>query len=126
MLRLPRAPTARICVLAIAFLAMRTTSAHAHLCFDGNEPPASVHVADDFDAHHPSDHGTNHSDLDVDLTDTVVKKSNSDRTFDLPFVVRTALVQPPLIRTALPRPPSLIAGTVNAPRMRPPLRAPPL
>jgi hypothetical protein len=127
MLCLSKAATARICLFAIAFLAMRTAGAHAHLCFDGNEPPASVHVGD-FDTHHQSDNqGPKHSDRDVNLIgDTLAKKSDNDGAFDLPVLVRAALAIPAPIKTTLPRLRSLPAGTVSVPHMRPPLRAPPL
>lgn len=54
-------------VLALAFLTVRASDTHLHLCFDGQEPPASVHLADASvhnDEHHQA--GEHHADKDLD------------------------------------------------------------
>ena len=52
--------------------------ASVHYCFDGQEPPAAVHLSDSADHHHETlghrDDGTKHDDLDVDVQDQVLAK----------------------------------------------------
>lgn len=66
------------CLLALVLLSVRVADAHVHLCFDGKEPPASIHVGDG--GSHPCDIGTfkGHSgDRDVQLSpDSLVKKDS--------------------------------------------------
>src|SRR5689334_14340036 len=83
MLRL--GPKAKILlgVLCILVVAMRTAGAHLHLCFDGSEPPASVHFDGDGLAHHDDEHANapaeQHSDVDISLiADALVKLGTVD------------------------------------------------
>jgi hypothetical protein len=52
-----------IALLAI-LVATRLTGSHLHLCFDGGEPPVSVHTLE-VEGHH--DDGVQHEDRDLDL-----------------------------------------------------------
>jgi len=115
------------CLFATMFLIVRTADAHAHLCFDGKEPPASVHVADG--EVHPCESGSSsgHSgDKDIRLTpDVFLKKASADDVrsscsvrFEATFVAEQ-----------LGEPIRAIAQIDGAPTprfFRPPLRGPPV
>jgi hypothetical protein len=74
-----------IALFTVAFLVARLTGAHLHLCLDGSEPLAQLHVADtaETDHYHLVDHheaaseavhsGT-HDDVDVDALGSVLAK----------------------------------------------------
>ena len=62
-----------ILLLSVTLLVTRIVGNHLHLCFDGAEPPVSMHTID-VDEHHSSD--TTHDDQDVQLPSaTIVKHS---------------------------------------------------
>jgi hypothetical protein len=114
------------CLFAVLFVIVRTADAHAHFCFDGKEPPASVHIADG-DVHPcESDEGSGHTgDKDVKLTpDALLKKASAEDVW-LPAMVYLGayfLAQPSI------EPPPAYAQ-VNLPPapylFLPPLRGPP-
>lgn len=114
--------------MAFAVLAVRVSDTHLHLCFDGHEPPASVHFADaslHHDAHHE---GEGHADKDVNLFHAAfVKKSGVDSD-DLPLLAVVAILG--LLIPAFLAPQSFGSPQIRAagPRfyLRPPLRGPPL
>ncbi len=69
----------------VAFLVARLTGAHLHLCLDGSEPLAQLHVADttETDHYHLLDHheaageaahSGNHDDVDVDALGSLLAK----------------------------------------------------
>ena len=77
---------------SLLFAGLTNAHAHVHYCFDGQEPPASVHFVDALDHHHAlghldeheledrlseHDHGTDgdHDDLDLDLPNQALAKS---------------------------------------------------
>src|ERR1700748_2865001 len=66
-------------VLCIAILAMHVSGAHLHLCFDGGDPPASVHLTADVDGQVADKNaGKPHHDSDVSLSgEAVAKKLDS-------------------------------------------------
>ena len=86
-------PWAWVASLAVLFAGVTNAHAHVHLCFDGQEPPASVHVSDadghhdgvrpidhaddhehhDNDAHHDDD--ADHDDVDLDLANPALAKT---------------------------------------------------
>lgn len=118
-----------IALLALASFAVPAIGAHLHLCLDraGNEPPASVHVAD-VGGHHPESADSDHHDVDVSLDrEAMVKKAGASP--DAHKFLPTAPVPPARpVTTAsdLPRgPPAPIVHTVQR-RILPPLRAPPV
>lgn len=63
-------------VIAFALLCVRTADAHVHLCFDGQEPRSSLHVADRAPVCHKND-GT-HLDQDIDALGAVMAKKSAD------------------------------------------------
>jgi hypothetical protein len=98
-----------------------------HYCFDGQEPPAAVHLVDSTDHHHEapghSDEGTEHDDLDLDVPNQALSKAVKH---DLPAIDVVAWTMP---IESLPR--GALAASVDvppAPNLRyalPQLRAPP-
>lgn len=114
-------------ITAIAVLVAGITNAHAHvhLCFDGQEAPAAVHLTDD--AGHVQEHAADsqHEDVDVDLQDqaAVAKSVKHDLAVIEALVAWTLVVEP--------QPPSTLPATADTPPRpaplysHPPLRAPP-
>jgi hypothetical protein len=69
-------------VVALIFAGLTNAHAHVHYCFDGQEPPATVHLVDATDHDHelPGHHageraGADHDDLDVDVPNQALAKS---------------------------------------------------
>ena len=125
----PRAWLLALACLTLLFMQMG--GAHLHLCFDGNEPPASVHLTDgDHHAdHHGGHHATGevHSDLDVPLANDVLTKP-AKLSLDLPLLLLTLLwlgVLGTIRQDERPRDPPQTFAT--SPQLHlPPLRGPPL
>jgi hypothetical protein len=80
-----------IWLVIAAVLTGRFEGAHLHLCFDGSEPPAAVHMADgaDHDDAHRAE--TQHVDQDVDLSGATLVKKVMDGV-DAPVVFAAALL----------------------------------
>lgn len=116
-----------LAALGVLFAGLTSAHAHVHLCFDGQEPPASVHGAfgdHARHAHHAFQPDQDHDDLDIDLQDQALTKSFKP---DLPAVAPSALCVLPLAERAQV---TAIAGPRNSPRAPPRfslprLRAPP-
>ncbi|MBC7982261.1 MAG: hypothetical protein H7Y02_00245, partial [Candidatus Obscuribacterales bacterium] len=120
-------------LLCILVVMMRVGGAHVHFCFDGSEPPASLHLDGDGGLHHLDDHhdgssahdavaGVQHSDLDVNLvTDVLLKKTGGLDSLVLLFTFALTLFLFPLIRRLLPSATLLPASSRRA-HLRPPLR----
>ncbi|MCC6201601.1 MAG: hypothetical protein IT494_01195 [Gammaproteobacteria bacterium] len=129
-----RTPPSRVLLLTLACIALLfrpVGSEHLHLCFDGSEPPASLHLFD-LGVHHaeagyaePGSDATHH-DSDVALSDNALTKSKPERTLVLALLVAVSLSgllpAPRRFLTAIPLP----ARTLAPPHLRPPLRGPPL
>jgi len=119
--------TTWIWLIIAALVFGRVEGAHLHLCFDGQEPPAAVHIADSADhddAHHRD---TEHVDQDVELLDaTLVKKSDSHADLQVAFVPSLSLLLP--VAQATSSRPTIL--THPPPRrflyLDPPPRGPPL
>lgn len=111
--------------VALAFWLLSSwAGAHGHFCFDGQEPPVSVHMH--LDGHEVHDHHPDevHQDADIEFTQSALAKLTK---IDLGLVLLAALA---LVLLVLPR-----AGFASAyrpfyPRIslywRPLLRAPPV
>lgn len=110
-------------VLSLLFVSSIGT--HLHVCFDGQEPPLSVHV---LDVDHIDLHGNDaaHDDLDIDpLGKAPPKPFHSD----LPVLALAMMFWILLWRSAaaVPAPLRYLSFPRSLPRYwRPPLRAPPL
>lgn len=112
-------------LICAALLFARLGGAHLHLCLDGSEPPASLHVTDS--GHHADHHdGQAHDDRDVSLVGDVLTKSGKSG-FDLPLLLVAfwlVILLFARLRMTAADPPQ---PSVSPPRFcRPPLRGPPL
>jgi len=110
------------------FAALSNAHGHVHYCFDGQEPPAAIHLTDSTDHDHEipgHDAAGDHDDLDLDVPNHALAKACKHDlpamaplvawTLDLDAAARDTLVAPPLA----PRAP-------DPHHYRPPLRGPPL
>lgn len=112
-------------LVCVALLFARLGGAHLHLCFDGSELPASLHVTDS--GHHADHHdGQAHSDRDVSLLGDALTQPGK-LGLDLPLLLAAfwlavlVFARPRMIQADPPR------VTISPPRFcRPPLRGPPL
>lgn len=141
---LARPATWLVLFTCVALLLARATGAHLHLCFDGQEPPRSLHIggpAHAVEHHLPNEHAqghdhahahehaheTQHSDLDLPLFDKLLSKTGKS-SVDLPLLLFVLLLFAVLARAAEPllrRDPRRLE--LRPPRtLRPPLRGPPL
>jgi hypothetical protein len=113
---------------ALVFLALviwliaSWSGAHGHLCFDGQEPPMTVHM--DMLGDHPEHNiDEKHFDADLDVGQFVLAKLVK---IDLPLLIATALLlvllfkQPTIFVAFYSR--LFISRIIG---LRPPLRAPP-
>lgn len=97
---------------------------HGHFCFDGQEPPVSVHMH--VDGHSPHDHhpGEEHLDADVELLQLVIAKVGK---IDVGAILLAVLSLLPIFRTRhSPATRYLFFPPASPPHTRPLLRAPPL
>lgn len=109
----------------VALLFARLGGAHLHLCLDGSELPASLHVTDS--GHHADHHDDQaHADRDISLVDHALTKSGK-WDLDLPLLLAALWLVTVLFArlrmSAADSPPP----AAPPPRFcRPPLRGPPL
>ena len=115
--------------VVLAVLAVRLTDTHLHLCFDGQEAPTSVHLAD-ASVHHDEQHddeGQAHSDQDIDPFIGTVVKSDDDGQPLFALIVASLLtidLLPP-DQGVLPLDRKIPLATNPPFHLRPPLRGPP-
>ncbi len=104
----------------IIWLIAGWSGAHGHLCFDGQEPPVSIHL--DTLSEHP-EHATDEQHVDVDLSHPLLAKLTK---IDLPLLLAAALLLAVLFEKTF-HIVSKYSHTDFSPRagLRPPLRAPP-
>jgi len=105
----------------------RLNGTHLHLCFDGSEPPTSIHLLDDGDTDFHFGANSPHQDLDVSLVGNVIVKHDTAGVDLLPALVAAIVllgllqaiaVRLPLARHPVPAPTSIF-------ELRPPTRGPP-
>jgi hypothetical protein len=84
--------------LALLFAGLTNAHSHVHYCFDGQEPPAAVHLVDGTDHDHglPGHHddedaGAEHDDLDLDVPNQALAKAVK---YDLPAIDVLAWTMP--------------------------------
>lgn len=115
-----------LAALAVLFAGLTNAHSHVHYCFDGQEPPAAVHLVDGTEHEHElpghSD-GAEHDDLDLDVPNQALAKAVKH---DLPAIT------PHILATALESlPGGALADAVEIPSAsnpryaHPQLRAPP-
>ena len=113
--------------LFIALLVVRIDGAHLHLCLDGGEPPANLHLLDN-GLHHLDPGGdAEHQDADVALGDESLAKLTKAST-DLPYFIAVALLFWTILMTFRQKLSGCQSPLVSTPPrfLRPPLRGPPL
>jgi len=121
-----------LAALAVFFASVTNAHAHMHLCFDGQQPPVTIHGAQ-ADVHygdehlgnqHESDQQNCHGDLDLDLdTDGLAKSFKPDLPAIAPhnacaLAISTLVVVAPITSAG-------DATGTDPPHTRPPPRAPP-
>lgn len=128
MFRSNKAQRWLIAMLCIVLLSARVGGAHLHLCFDGLEPPVSMHLADEPLDHHGPSFTITHHDEDISLVADAIAKSAKPK-FDIPPMLLAALLLLLLVVRKI-RTPSIRRRTLQiaaAPTyLLPPLRGPPL
>ena len=86
-------------VLGFALLlVVRTSDAHMHLCFDGQEPLSSLHIADTAADHHDGGESeSGHQDQDVDAANPALAKKSAQASDvgPLPVAALVLLLLPP-------------------------------
>jgi hypothetical protein len=118
--------TIRSCllVLCMTLLITRVAGDHLHLCFDGSEPPVSLHAVDMPDHH--GEEEFEHDDKDIGLPEmTFAKVMSFLPDFALVAAVVIGLVE--LVTRQHIRPEFLIRDLEHSSLhfLRPPLRGPP-
>jgi|SRR5687767_3476878 hypothetical protein len=113
--------------MVLAVLTVRASDTHLHLCFDGQEPPRTVHSADASlhdDEHHL---GETHADEDFDpFVGVLLKNSGTDSDVALPLAVAAMVLLLPPASDILPPAFDPLPPTTAPPfYLRPPLRGPP-
>ncbi|MEJ0098770.1 MAG: hypothetical protein WDO12_03120 [Pseudomonadota bacterium] len=112
-------------LLASLMLVMRVGDVHLHLCFDGREPPATVHALD-AEQEHVND-GTLGSHQDVDVDEPSSHYKAADAGFDLLpacFLVLVYRIAPADTQLELP-PANPLPPHTDPLQLLPPSRGPP-
>ena len=107
---------------------LRLSGAHLHLCFDGSEPPSTVHYQAHMDLEHnlPGASAA-HEDMDIPLVGELFRKA-SKSGFDLPvflvglWILWALFVAEKLLTPAFRR---LFVHSSSPRALLPPLRGPP-
>jgi hypothetical protein len=115
--------------LAVLFAGLTNAHSHVHYCFDGQEPPAAVHLVDSTDhdhempGHHDDD-GAEHEDLDLDVPNQALSKACKH---DLPAIAAVLVSTTPfdLLPGGALADGADIPPAPNPPYSLPQLRAPP-
>jgi hypothetical protein len=125
---LRHSPIARLLWLfAIALLLVRVGEAHLHLCLDGQQPAAAMHVEDapTHSGAKVSDDG--HNDVDVDLSVSPwVKKVGVDELPTILFASILLALLLPILKSTSPPARLLVPSLGPVWGLRPPLRGPPV
>jgi len=114
-----------VLLLCTALLAVRTVGDHLHLCFDGSEPPVSLHSIDGEFEHPPPSVAGGHHDVDLELFHANLAKSFPDPIALLGLICVALLfaLAPARERWQFPRSEPVPASYFRY--IRPPLRGPP-
>jgi hypothetical protein len=115
-----------VLLLCSLLLVMRIGGTHWHLCFDGQEPPVSIHVADSSFEHSATGVESQHHDQNVEIgLASLVKHGSAD--FDLPpLVFAVLLLWAVFPRLTVPRTRKALAPPFSdLSLLLPPLRGPP-
>jgi hypothetical protein len=123
---MPSKRWAFVAALGVLLAGITNAHAHIHLCFDGHEPPAALHLAGDtdHDKSHERDDPDCSGDVDVDLQNQAVAKTVKHDLLGIDTPVSWTLALDGVVAAPL-------AALAESPRhppplfTRPPLRAPP-
>ena len=120
-----RAPKFHLLYAALAFMMLANLGhAHAHLCLDGQEPPAVVYF-ENFGGNPLHLEEDVHVDVERELAQQMLSSSNAQQSV-MVFLLACSLLLPVPEATGQPLP--LAAEAVvyfSPPRLNPPSRAPP-
>jgi hypothetical protein len=113
-------------LLCVALLLGRWSDAHLHLCFDGKEQTASLHVFGNGLHHDKLNLAISHQDADLAISGEILSKTKFES--DLPLALLSVLFLLGLIRTLRTYSLPSIPGTFHPAQthLLPPLRGPPL
>jgi hypothetical protein len=116
--------SALMLLVAVALLLARVGGAHLHLCFDGREAPATMHL-EDAGLHHTTPGASQaHQDLDITAAGGLLSKLNLDL---LGAVFAVFFFGPLLLVACKLIPAARLPYFSPLPHfLRPPLRGPPL
>lgn len=120
-------PLKQLCYWAFALLliTVRSADAHVHMCLDGQEPPAALHVADGGVHHAGANAPQEHQDKDVKYSvDGTFKKADVGDVW-LIATVWSLLASEPADTAELPQFRQAAPRTSDPFHLRPPLRGPP-
>jgi hypothetical protein len=130
MLRFRPQFKALLILLCIGIVMMRVGGAHLHYCFDGNEPPVSLHTDGHAGGHHlgVGNSSAGHEDVDVNVAVDILVKKISTLLDLLGLVAALAFVLHflPRVRPVHLFDDSLLPVSAHRAYLRPPLRGPPL
>lgn len=130
MLRLRSQSRILLILLCIGIVLMRVGGAHLHYCFDGGEPPVTLHIDGHAGSHHMKDglSSDGHEDMDVSVgVDALVKKVPT--LFDFLGLIGALaffLHLLPRVQTVVPSFDLVLPFSARRAYLRPPLRGPPL
>jgi hypothetical protein len=115
-----------LCLVALMLVIVRTAGAHAHLCYDGKEPPATIHLGDG--GSHPceNDGDVDHSgDKDVLIGEDLVLKKAPQADPWAPALLQYAFLVAAPVGDERIEFVSLEPRVESVAHLRPPLRGPP-
>ena len=115
-----------VLLAGVAFLTASPMSTHVHLCFDGQEPPASLHLFDAALGDHHAGTSQPHNDVDLDVARQALAKALKS----LPsWLALPPIMGAPFVLSFQSLPVRVERGHVTRAALHflvPPLRAPPL
>ena len=115
-------------LLLLAFVIVPIGGTHLHLCFDGQEPPLSLHM-EDGETHHAEEQATApHDDVDLSLVGELAAKK-FDRSLDSapPLAATLIMLLSPIGEGVwLPQQSADSVSPISVFEIRPPMRGPPV
>ncbi len=112
-------------LLSGVLLLLQVAGVHLHLCFDGQEPPVTVHLLDSGPNHVPGTTASDHQDRDVDRgSASFIKKALAD--YDSPPIAYAAFASSAVLpQLRIPQTRWSRSPVHDVTRLLPPLRGPP-
>ncbi|MFZ5654785.1 MAG: hypothetical protein ACOY42_10395 [Pseudomonadota bacterium] len=118
----------QVCILALLFAALLVgpvSGAHLHLCLDGAQPPAGLHLFEVGQHHGEFTPDQGHSDVEVMVLGELIAKGKGEGQLPLFLLAAAVLLILPSIPRGSPMP--RVARFIPSPLpfLRPPLCGPP-